>query len=152
MNIIVNKDISIKAFVMITIFAILIGIMCIYIATKGFINVNILKTYKKEIAEIDYSIRVNVNHQSTENDSYQRKVKYIYNVDNEQYKGEDILWWRAIFDSEKNVSRGDKITVFYNINNPAESEVYHISYVLIVVGISFIIFSILSLKQRIKEN
>ncbi len=55
MNIIVNKNISKKAFVIITFGAILIGIVMIYLATKGFINVNILKNYKKEIAEIYYS-------------------------------------------------------------------------------------------------
>ena len=50
MNIIVNKNISKKAFVIITFGAILIGIVMIYLATKGFINVNILKNYKKEIS------------------------------------------------------------------------------------------------------
>ena len=48
-NVIVNKNISIKAFVIITIFAVLIGLAMIYTATKGFINVNILKNYLKKL-------------------------------------------------------------------------------------------------------
>ena len=84
--------------------------------------------------------------------SPQRKVKYKYIVDNQQYEGEDILWWR-VFASDINVQEGDKIEIFYNINNPSKSEIYHVSYILIIVGIlGFIILPILFLKQRIKES
>lgn len=152
MNIIVNKDISVKKYMIITIFAILMGILLIYVATKGFINVNILKSCNKEIAEITYSARVNTNHNSSEKDRYERKIEYSYKVDNKQYEGEDILWWRFIFDIDKNVSKGDKIDIYYNISNPSQSEVYHISYVLFIVGISFMVVPTLSLKQRIREE
>lgn len=152
MDVIVNRNISIKAFVIITIFAILIGLAMIYIATKGFININILKNYKKEIAKINYSMIVDTAHSGSEHSTYQRKVKYIYFVDNQQYEGQDILWWRFLFNSDRNVQVGDEIEIFYNINNPSQSEIYHISYVLIVVGICFIVVPILVLRQRIKEN
>ena len=42
MKIIVNKDISVKVFVIITILAVIIGAVMIYIATKGFIILPIL--------------------------------------------------------------------------------------------------------------
>ena len=132
MNIIVNKNISKKAFAIIAFGGILIGIVMIYIATKSFINVNILKNYKKEIAEIYYSV-----------------IKYNYFVDNKQYFGQNNLWYKS---SDKNVNVGDKIEIYYDINNPSKSEPYHISYILILLAICFIVFSLLLLKQRIKED
>lgn len=151
-NIIVNKNIPIKVFVIITIFTVLMGVLLIYFGTKGFINVNILKSYKREVAEINYSMIININHMDSENDSYKRKIKYVYFVDDKQYEGEEILWWRFIFKSDKNVKVGDKISIFYNVNNPSQSEVYHISYMLIIVGLCFIVVSLLLLRQRIKEK
>ena len=151
MNIIVNKDISIKAFVIISIFAIILGISNLDIAIKGYLNVNILKKDNKVEAKITYSSKANVSKKIGET-NYQRKVEYIYTINNKEYKGQDILWWRVFAGSDRNIQVGDKITVFYNINNPTESEVYHISYVLIVVGICFIVVPILALKQRIKEK
>jgi len=148
MNVEVNKNISIKTFIIITIFAVLIGFIMIYIATKGFINVNILKNCKKDVAEINYSEIVNTG---GENDTYRRKVKYIYFIDNKQYEEEDILWW-ILFNSDKNVRIGDKIDIYYNVNEPSQSKIYHISYMLIIIGICFIIVPLLVLRQRIKEN
>lgn len=151
MNVIVNKDIPIKTFVIITIFAIIMGIVLLYAATKGFLNVNILKKCNKIEAEITYSSKDNVSKQIGET-NYQRKVGYVFTVNNKKYTGQDILWWRLLANSDRNVRVGDKITVFYNINNPVENEVYHISYVLIIIGIVFIFLPISLLKQRIKEK
>ena len=152
MKVVVNKDISVKTFVMITILAVIIGTAMIYIATKGFISVNILNKCKKEFAEIYLSEIDYREYYRNDMSSPQRKVKYKYIVDNQQYEGEDILWWR-VFASDINVQEGDKIEIFYNINNPSKSEIYHVSYILIIVGIlGFIILPILFLKQRIKES
>ena len=126
--------------------------MVIYIATKGYINVNILKNYKKGSAEITESIIVNTSKRMSEKSSWKRQIKYIYFVDGKQYEGKDIIWWRFLFNSDKNLKIGDKIDIYYSINNPSQSEIYHISYVLILVGICFIVVSLLVLKQRIKEN
>ena len=152
MNIIVNKNISIKAFVIITFVAILLGLVLIYIATKGIINVNILKNCKKELAEINDSRIVDISERDNENSSWQRQVKYRYFVDGKQYEGKEIIWWRFLFNSDKNLQIGDKIEIYYNINNPSQSEIYHISYVLILLGICFIVVPLLALKQRIKEG
>ena len=151
MNIIINKNISIKTYIIITIFAILIGLALIFVAIKGFLNVNIFKTHKKEIGEISYSSIVNTKKNSSEEESHQRMVQYTYYVDNKEYKGEGLLWWR-IFNSDKNMKKGDKIDIHYNINNPSQSEIYHISYGLILIGICIIVISSLSLKQRLKEE
>lgn len=124
----------------------------IYIAIKGYINVNILKNYKKDFAEINESIIVDTSERSSENSSWKRQIKYSYFVDGRQYEGKDIVWWRFLFNSDKNLQIGDKIDIYYNINNPSQSEIYHISYVLILVGICFIVVPLLSLKQRIKED
>ncbi len=126
--------------------------MMIYIAIKGYINVNILKNYKKDFAEINESIIVDTSERSSENSSWKRQIKYSYFVDGRQYEGKDIVWWRFLFNSDKNLQIGDKIDIYYNINNPSQSEIYHISYVLILVGICFIVVPLLSLKQRIKED
>ncbi len=150
MNIIVNKNISKKAFAIIAFGGILIGIVMIYIATKGFINVNILKNYKKEIAEIYYSEIEDIDNMGEKRDSSPiRVIKYNYFVDNKQYIGQDRLWYKT---SDKNVKVGDKIEIYYDINNPSKSKTYHISYILILLAICFIVFSLLLLKQRIKED
>ncbi len=149
MNIIVNKNISKKAFVIITFGAILIGIVMIYIATKGFINVNILKNYKKEIAEIYYSEIDDTDSMGQKMSSTVRVIKYNYFVDNKQYIGQDKLWYKR---TDKNVNIGDKIEIYYNINNPSKSEAYHISYISILLAICFIVFPLLLLKQKIKED
>ena len=148
MNIIVNKNISKKNYIIITLFAILLGIFLIYVATEGFIKVNILKNCKKEIAQItqinyDYELNDNKNMEVT------KVIKYNYFVDNKEYTGKSSLWYK-IFD--KNVNVGDKIEIYYNINNPSKSKTYHISYVTILVGICFIVVPSLLLKQRIKEE
>ena len=124
----------------------------IYIAIKGYINVNILKNYKKDFAEINESIIVDTSERGSENSSWKRQIKYSYFVDGRQYEGKDIVWWRFLFNSDKNLQIGDKIDIYYNINNPSQSEIYHISYVLILVGICFIVVPLLLLKQRIKED
>ena len=87
MNIVVNEDISIKTFVIITIFAIIKGLAMIYTSIKGFINVNILKNCKKELAEINYSEIVDTNENYSENNTHKREIKYTYFVDNQQYEG-----------------------------------------------------------------
>lgn len=124
----------------------------IYIAIKGFINVNILKNYKKDFAEINESIIVDTSERSSENSSWKRQIKYSYFVDGRQYEGKDIIWWRFLFDSDKNLQIGDKIDIYYSINNPSQSKIYHISYALILVGICFIVIPLLLLNQRIKED
>ena len=150
MNIIVNKNISKKAFAIIAFGGILIGIVMIYIATKSFINVNILKNYKKEIAEIYYSEIEYIDNMGERGDATPVIViKYNYFVDNKQYFGQNNLWYKS---SDKNVNVGDKIEIYYDINNPSKSEPYHISYILILLAICFIVFSLLLLKQRIKED
>lgn len=127
--------------------------MMIYIATKGFINVNIIKNYKKETAEITYSEIIDTSeYRGDENSSWQRQIRYIYFVDGKQFEGEDIIWWRFFLGSDINMQIGDKIDIYYNIDDPSQSEVYHISYVLIFLGICIIILTSLILKQRIKEK
>ncbi len=78
-----------------------------------------------------------------------RVIKYNYFADNKRYIGQDKLWYKR---TDKNVNVGDKIEIYYNINNPSKSEVYHISYILILVAICFIVFPLLLLKQKIKED
>lgn len=79
------------------------------------------------MAEINYSMIVDTDYRSSEHFTHSRKVKYIYFVNNQQYEGQDILWWRFLFNSDRNVQVGDEIEMFYNINNPSQSEIYHIS-------------------------
>ncbi len=152
MNIIVNKNISKRAFAIMTLGGILIGIFLIYTATEGFIKVNILKNCKKEIAEINDSRIVEANERSSERSSWRRQIKYNYSVDGIQHNGKDMIWWGLLFNSDKNLQIGDKIDIYYNINNPSQSKIYHISYVTILVGICFIVVPSLLLKQRIKEE
>ena len=148
MKIIVNENISIKVFVILTIFVITLSIAILYSATKGFIEVNILKRCNKVEAQITYSTAEKTEVLSET--SYQREIEYIYNVNDKEYKGKDILWWRIFVDFDYNIKVGDKIIVFYNIDNPTISEVYYVSYVLIIISLCCIVISILALKQRIK--
>ena len=150
MEVIVNKNISVKQFALIAIFAIIFGLGALYVGLEGFIKVNILKSYKMESAKIYYSEIANINRED-ENQSYRRVIKYNFNVDGKDYSGEDILWWK-ILRSDINVKVGDDVKIIYNINNPEENEVYHISYLFIVLGIGINAFMFVALKKRIQDD
>ena len=78
-----------------------------------------------------------------------RYVNYTYLVNGVEYRNIDQLWWKF---TDNNLKENDKITVYYNINNPKDSKVYHISYLLIIFAILFLIFPPLFFKERLKYN
>lgn len=151
MKIIVNKNISKKNFMIITIFAVLLGTTIICFGVKGFIKVNILKSHKRENAKITYSTYLDTSRYDEMHSTYKIKVRYVYFVDNKQYEKEEILWW-TFTKSTKNAKVGDEIEIIYNANNPSQSEVYHISYVFIIIGICCIVISLILLRHRMKEE
>lgn len=150
MEIIVNKDISIKQFILISVLVIIAGIGALYVSLEGFIKVNILKNYKVEFAKIYYSEIVNTSRED-DNSTYRRVVRYNFSVDGKNYSGEDTLWWK-FFSSDINAKVGDDIKIIYNINNPEENKVYHISYLFIIFGIGINVFMFMALKKRIQDN
>ena len=151
MKMIVNKDISVKKFALITILAVFIGISLIYIATEGFIKVNILKTCKKEEAKIYSSEIVETVNTTEDQVKNMREISYTYDINNNKYEGTGKLWWK-LFNSDKNFKVGDEIKIFYEINNPEKSKIYHISYGMMILGIIIIVLSVLMLKRRIEEE
>jgi len=123
----------------------------LFVALRGFIETNILKISEKTSAEIFYSRRENTS-RSNADANFKRVIKYYYEVNDVVYNSKSILWWRISANSSKGVEVGENIDVYYRIDAPNTVEVYHTSYLLIIVGLAFIVVPVLSLKQRLKEN
>lgn len=145
MNIMVNTKISKKAFIIITVFAVILGLCLLYFATDCFIKVFVLKSWNCTEATVIFS---NVGSFGVDQTTY-RYVNYTYLVNGVEYRNIDQLWWKF---TDNNLKENDKITVYYNINNPKDSKVYHISYLLIIFAILFLIFPPLFLNERLKYN
>ena len=64
------------------------------------------------------------------------KIEYKYTIDGKVYDGEDYIPWKH---STFNNNVGDKVKIYFSKDNYEESRVYHISYLLIVLGIILII-------------
>ena len=145
MNVIVNTEIPKKVYIVITIFSIILGLFFLYFATNCFIKVYILKTCNyTEATVISSSME-----KSDRDQEYYRSVDYTYSVDGVKYSNRDKLWWKW---TDINLKENDKIGIYYDINNPAESKVYHISYLIIILTILLLIFMPLLLKERLKYD
>lgn len=145
MNIMVNTEISKKTFIMMTVFAIILGLFLLYFSTECFIKVFVLKNWNCTEATVVFSGVETLG----EDQTIDRYVNYKYLVNGVEYSNIDKLWWKF---TDNNLKENDKITVYYNINNPKESRVYHISYLLIIFAILFLIFPLLFLKEKLKYN
>ncbi len=143
MNIKINTNISKKNYLIITILAIILSLALLYIATVDFFKVSFTKKYVPIKATIVSSgLQVYGNDQTTN-----RYVKYQYNVNGKEYVNINTLWWKF---TDNNLKENSQINIYYNINDPKESKVYHISYMLIIFSILLLIFPIIFLKARLK--
>ncbi len=145
MNIMVNTKISKKTFIIITVFAVIIGLFLLYFSTECFIKVFVLKSWNCTEAIV---VSSGVGFFGEDFTTY-RYVNYKYLVNGVEYNNIDKLNWKF---TDNNLNENDKITVYYNINNPKESGVYHISYSVIIFAILCLIFPPLFLKERLKYN
>ena len=146
MKIIANTEIPKKVFIIIIIVQILVGLFILYFATNCFIKVYILKTWNCTEATV---VSSHIKHDDYNRDAtLSRYVDYKYFVDEVEYNNTDELWWKL---TDNKLQENDKIKIYYNIKNPKESKVYHISYLLIIFAIIFLVFPPLALKEKLKS-
>ena len=142
MNIKINTNISKVSYIIFVSLAIILGFFLLYIALASFLNVYVLKNANLTEAKI---ISTNIY---SDNESTYRDVTYQYYVDRTEYTNTDNLWWKL---TNNNLKENSSINIYYNINNPQKSKVYHISYVLIIFSLALLIFPIIFLKIRLKN-
>lgn len=141
MKITVNSNIPTKFFKRIAAVFILLGLIVIYSSLSCFIKVHIFNTWEKTEGTVVSSFAGSrQGHGST------ILVNYTYAVDGRQYSSTNQTAWRTLSYRENS-----KIDIYYKIDNPDKSDVYHISFaaILFVIPI-FIVFPIYLLKQRLK--
>ena len=142
MNIKINTNISKVSYITFVSLAIVLGFFLLYIALASFLNVYVLKNANLTEAKI---ISANIY---SDNESTYRDVTYQYYVDGTEYTNTDNLWWKL---TNNNLKENSSINIYYNINNPKKSKVYHISYMLIIFSLALLIFPIIFLKIRLNN-
>ena len=142
MNIKINTNISKVSYIIFVSLAIILGFFLLYIALASFLNVYVLKNANLTEAKI---ISTNIY---SDNESTYRDVTYQYYVDGTEYTNTDNLWWKL---TNNNLKENSSINIYYNINNPQKSKVYHISYMLIIFSLALLIFPIIFLKIRLNN-
>lgn len=141
----VNNNLSKNQRIGILILGIVIIISLFWIALNGVIKVNILKTSDTAEATIKNSSIIE-SKSNDEEANFNRMIVYSYEVNNKTYIGEDTLWWN-IFNTDNGYKVNDKVTILYDIDNPDNSQVWHISYVFIIIAIALIWIITISIKK-----
>lgn len=145
MKVIVNKNISKPKYVLIFVFAFILGLLILYVGIEGLIKTDILNSWEKAEATV---ISSHIKHSSNSGNGT-LYVDYTYNVKEKEYSGHEQLWWkRNSFDLRAN----DKIDIYYKIESPEKSKVYHISFFMILLSVPFFILTPLMLKERLKTD
>lgn len=148
MKITINKNLSVKTFVGIAAFGIIVALIILYSSTNSFIKVHILNTCEQTKGTVISSY---MGHNSSGSNHRSSGVfaTYTYTANDITYEQKDRLWWRL---STIGLHENAEIDVYYNIKNPEKSHVYHISYSGIVFSILFAALPIYLLKKRIEAD
>jgi hypothetical protein len=142
MKITINSTISKGKITLICIFGIILSIMVFYISIRPIIDVKIAKTSIETEAIIISNTYLN----ATAGTQQKYAVKFDYTVNKGILTGTDAPYWKM-----RKYKIGEKIDVYYNKNNPANVQIYHISYALLGISILTLIIIILIINKNLKR-
>lgn len=151
MKIIVNNNISKKSWIVLTIFGEILGLLLIYVGLRNYLNVNFLKDWTKVVGEVlEVEIKEYKDAMNKDMLTYSTYVRYIYNVNGQDYTNEERRNWQLF--NISTIKKGDSIDICYKSDEPQESGIYEINFIPIIFGIITIITLPLCLKKRMKSD
>lgn len=133
-----NKSIPQATWKYILIGLLLFIIILLYISTKDLLKVYLFNTNEKTTATVTES-----HYNKRKGKKRESIITYTYTVNGQNYTDTNKVWWKLA----TKYAVGDKITITYNTKNPANSELWHISIILIILSLIFCLF----IKPIIKQ-